>query len=399
MANTKKFLCVSFCRWYFGAITRNQADKLLMHTINENGSFLVRDSERASGGYSLSVKSSEDVIHYKIQKAEGVGYFVGQKSSFQTLFDLIAHYKKQQDGLCASLLHFCFAEKPQTVGLSREANKDWDINRNSIRLMKKLGAGQFGEVWHGMWNNMLEVAVKALKPGIMGVTELLEKAASLRKLRHPKLVQVYAVCTKDKLMYFITEFMKHGSLLDHLKSTSRSLELRHLIDLGSQVAAGMVYLEENNHIHRNLAARNVMMSGRLTCKVADYGLTCNDDTCEDNSGTKFMVKWMAPEAALYSKFSIKSDVWSFGILLYELISYGRFPYPGMNNAQVLEALQTGYRMPCPSCCPEHLYNIMLDCWKSEATARPNFITLKCKMEDFFTETVHTSLYPNQLTTQ
>ena len=368
-----------------------------MHTNNENGSFLVRDSERASGGYSLSIKNAEEVTHYRVQRTESLGYFVGQKSCFQTLSDLIAHYKKQQDGLCACLRVPCFVEKPQTAGLSRETNNVWDINRKSIRLMKKLGAGQFGEVWHALWNNSVEVAVKTLKPGIMGVNEFLDKVALMRKLRHPKVIQVYAVSTSVKPIYIITEFMKHGSLLDHLRESSRSLELRQLIDVGSQVAAGMAYLEENNYIHRNLAARNVMMSGRLTCKVADYGLTRNDDTCEDNSAAKFMVKWTAPEAALYSKFSTKSDVWSFGILLYELISYGRFPYPGMNNAQVLEALQTGYRMPCPTCCPEHLYDIMLDCWKDDAATRPSFDTLQCKMEEFFTETVHTNLFPNQAT--
>ena len=368
-----------------------------MHTTNEDGSFLVRDSERASGGYSLSVKNAEEVIHYRVQRTEGTGYFVGQNSSFQTLPGLIVHYKKQQDGLCASLSVPCFVEKPQTAGLSRETNKAWDLDRKSIHLMKKLGAGQFGEVWDAMWNNTIEVAVKTLKPGIMGVNEFLEKAALMRKLRHPKLVQVYAVCTKEKPIYLMSEFMKHGSLLDNLRGSGRSLELRHLIDIGSQVAAGMAYLEEKNYVHRNLAARNVMMSGRLICKIADYGLTRNDDTCEDNTGAKFMVKWTAPEAALYNKFSTKSDVWSFGILLYELISYGRFPYPGMNNAQVLEALQTGYRMPCPTCCPEHLYNIMLDCWKNDTTARPKFNTLQCKMEEFFTETVHTDLFPNQVT--
>ena len=391
------YLCYFHYRWYFGAISRSQADKLLLQTTNENGSFLVRDSERASGGYCLSVKKSDEVIHYRVQKAEGVGYFVGQKLSFPTLSDLIAHYKRQQDGLCAILSVPCFIENPQTAGLSRETNNVWDINRKSIHLMEKLGAGQFGEVWHAKWNDTIEVAVKTLKPGITGVNEFLDKVSVMRKLRHPKVIQVYAVCTKEKPIYIITEFMKHGSLLDHLRGSGRSLELRHLIDIGAQVAAGMAYLEENNYIHRNLAARNVMMSGRLTCKVADYGLTRDDDTCVDNTVAKFMVKWTAPEAALYSKFSIKSDVWSYGILLYELISYGRFPYPGMNNAQVLEALQGDYRMPCATCCPEHLYKIMLDCWKSDPSARPTFDVLQCQMEEFFTETVHTDLFPNQVT--
>lgn len=331
------------------------------------------------------------MTHYRVQKMEGMGYFVGRKASFETLLDLIAHYKKQSDGLCATLSNPCFVEKPQTAGLSKPTNTAWDIDRKLIRLSKKLGTGRFGEVWQGRWNDSIEVAVKSFKQGEIGESKFLEKAAMMRKLRHPKLVQVYAVCTKEQPIYLITEFLKHGTLLDHLKSNGRSLELRHLIDMGAQVAAGMAYLEENNFIHRNLAARNVLMSGHYTCKVTDYGL-CRDD---NTTGAKF-VKWTAPEAALDNKFSIKSDVWSFGILLYEVVSYGRFPYPGMNNAQVLEALQDSYRMPAPMCCPDQLYNTMLECWHKEADARPTFELLQQRLEDFFTKTLHTAnLYPTE----
>ena len=383
---------VSFCRWYFRSISRFQADKLLMASCNDNGSFLIRDSERASGGYSLSVKNGEEVIHYRVEKLEGMGYYVGRKACFQTLSELIAHYKKQPDGLCATLTDPCFVEKPQTAGLSKETNTAWDIDRKCISLSKKLGVGQFGEMWQGWWNDSFEVAIKIFKSGDMGVSKFLEKAAVMRKLRHPKVVQVYAVCTKEQPIYMVTEFMKHGSLLDHLKSNGRSLELRHLIDMGTQVASGMAYLEEKDYVHRNLAARNVLMSGRYTCKVTDYGLTHDDDSTR----AKFMVKWTAPEAALYNKFSVKSDVWSFGILLYEIVTYGRFPYPGMNNAQVLESLQGDYRMPAPMCCPDQLYNIMLECWNKEPATRPPFESLHQRLEEFFTKALHTiNLYPTE----
>jgi fyn-related kinase len=106
------------------------------------------------------------------------------------------------------------------------------------------------------------------------------------------------------------------------------------------------------------------------------------DLCDP--GTRFPIKWTAPEAANYSKFSIKSDVWSFGILLTELVTYGRIPYPGMTNAEVLHQVEHGYRMPCPPGCPERLYDIMLECWHSDAMKRPTFETLQWKLEDFFT---------------
>ena len=104
---------------------------------------------------------------------------------------------------------------------------------------------------------------------------------------------------------------------------------------------------------------------------------------EGHSGVMFPIKWTAPEAPMYNQFTIKSIVWSFGILLYELITYGGLPYPGMSNTQVLEALKTGYRMPCPKDCPEPLYEIMTECWRHDAASRPTFETLQRRLEDFF----------------
>ena len=100
---------------------------------------------------------------------------------------------------------------------------------------------------------------------------------------------------------------------------------------------------------------------------------------------QFPIKWTAPEAALYNRFTIKSDVWSFGILLYEILTYGRFPYPGMSNYEVLEKVPQGYRMPPPSGCPDSLYQIMMECWRDDPSMRPTFETLQWKMEEFFSE--------------
>ena len=176
----------------------------------------------------------------------------------------------------------------------------------------------------------------------------------MKKLRHPKLIQLYVVCAQEEPIYIVTELMKHGSLLEYLRGDRQSLQLPQLIDMGAQVAAGMAYLEEKNCIHRDLAARNILVGEHLICKVADFGLAhvIDEDIYEAHTGAKFPIKWTAPEAAMYNRFTIKSDVWLFGILLYELITYGRFPYPEMNNAPTLEAVVNGYCMPCPANCPE-----------------------------------------------
>ena len=374
--------------WFFGAIKRIDAEKQLMQPFNSHGSFLVRDSETTPGDFALSIRDTENVKHYRIRRLEVGGFFVSHRVSFETIPELVQYYEKQADGLRGvNLKAPChISEKPQTAGLSKKANEAWEIERKSIRLVKKLGAGQFGEVWMGVWNGTTEVAVKTLKPGTIGAHEFLEEAALMKKLRHPKLIQLYAVCTQEEPIYIITELMKHGSLLEYLRGDGKSLKPPQLIDIGAQVAAGMAYLEEKNYIHRDLAARNILVGEHLICKVADFGLArvIDEDIYEAHTGAKFPIKWTAPEAAMYSRFTIKSDVWSFGILLYELITYGRFPYPGMNNTQVLEAVQNGYRMPCPMGCPEHLYEIMRECWKGNAASRPTFETLQWRLEEFFT---------------
>lgn len=120
-------------------------------------------------------------------------------------------------------------------------------------------------------------------------------------------------------------------------------------------------------------------------KIADFGLArlIKEDEYEARVGARFPIKWTAPEAANYSKFSIKSDVWSFGILLTELVTYGRIPYPGMTNAEVLHQVEHGYRMPCPTGCPQALYEIMLECWHKDPMKRPCFETLNWKLEEFY----------------
>ena len=147
----------------------------------------------------------------------------------------------------------------------------------------------------------------------------------------------------------------------------------------------MAYLELQNYIHRDLAARNILVGDTNTVKIADFGLArvIKEDEYEARVGAGFPIKWTAPEAANFNRFTIKSDVWSFGILITEIVTYGKVPYPGMTNAEVLHQVEHGYRMPCPQGCPKGLYDIMTDCWRKEEIERPTFETLQWKLEEFF----------------
>ena len=339
----------------------------------------------------------ERVNHFKIHRQDE-SFYLTSTTTFKTISELVAHYDKktlpmanyQHINLKSACLH-----QPHTVDLSSEG---LEANKKSIRLIKKIGAGTFSEVWKGTWKSITHIAVKVLKPGALSTKEFLKEAELLKQLYHPNVIQLYAISAKEEPIYIITELMKHGSLLEYLRGDGRSLKLPQLIDMGAQVAAGMAYLEEKNCIHRDLAAKNILVRENITCKVAGFSLACiiSKDTYKVPSGTKFPVKWTAPEVMLHNNFTAKCDVWSYGIVLYELITYGCIPYPGMTNTEVVEKLQTGYRMPCPLGCPDQLYTLMKDCWREDAPLRPTFKALQCRLEELLTETKRTHSYHDQV---
>ena len=361
-----------------------------MIPANRKGTFLIRESESQPGNYSLSVRDFDSVKHYRIRKTDSGSFYIAPRTMCPDLDALIAHYQRQADGLCTTLTVPCVkSNAPVTKDLAYNVKDEWEIDRSSIQFERRLGAGQFGEVWQGMWNNSTPVAVKTLKTGTMSPTDFLQEATLMKKLRHDKLVRLYAVCTQEEPIYIITELVKHGALLDYLqKGQGKYLKVPEQIDMAAQIACGMAFLESHHFIHRDLAARNVLVGDNNDCKIADFGLArlIQDDEYTAREGAKFPIKWTAPEAALYNRFTIKSDVWSYGILLTELITRGRIPYPGMTNGEVLAKLDQGYRMPCPPGCPEPLYALMLDCWRAEPEDRPTFETLQHMLEDFETAT-------------
>ncbi|XP_072264883.1 tyrosine-protein kinase FRK [Pyxicephalus adspersus] len=375
--------------WFFRATKRSEAEKQLYLQGNQTGSFLVRESESHSqGDYSLSVYDGTTVKHYRIKRLDNGGLYIATRRRFQNLDELVQHYKISDDGLCCRLTNPCKrTEIPLPPDLCYQTADHWEIDRNSLKLLKKLGQGQFGEVWEGLWNNTISVAIKTLKPGSMNPEDFLREAQLMKNLRHPKLIQLYAVCSLEEPMYIITELMRHGSLLSYLKNDNGALiKVPQQVDMAAQVASGMAYLETQNFIHRDLAARNVLVGDNSVYKVADFGLARvfeDEDVYESKNDIKLPLKWTAPEAIRHHKFTVKSDVWSFGILLFEIVTFGKMPYPGWNGRQTLEHLEQGYRIPKPFNCPQELYNIMTECWNVKPENRPTFETLQWRLEDFF----------------
>ncbi|XP_008284517.1 tyrosine-protein kinase Lyn isoform X2 [Stegastes partitus] len=376
--------------WFFKDITRKDAERQLLAPANKPGSYLIRESETSKGSYSLSIrdvdaKGMESVKHYKIRMLDNGGFYISPKISFSDIGSMIKHYRNKADGLCCKLDRPCVKPKAQ-----KPWDKDaWEISKESIKMVKKLGAGQFGEVWMAYYNNTTKVAVKTLKPGTMTVEAFMEEANVMKTLQHNRLVRLYAVVTKIEPIYIITEYMANGSLLDFLKSDAGcKVQLPKLIDFSAQIAEGMAYIEKKNYIHRDLRAANVLVSESLLCKIADFGLArvIEDDEYSAREGAKFPIKWTAPEAINYGTFTIKSDMWSFGVLLYEIITYGKIPYPGMTKGEVMSSVQRGYRMPQPDNCPAELYDIMMSCWKNRPEDRPTFDYMQSVLDDFYTAT-------------
>lgn len=378
--------------WFLGNIGRNAAEQILLAPGIARGTFLVRESEATKGMYSLSVRDNDPnrnppgvVKHYRIRLMDNGGCFIAARTTFNSLPALVAHYKSRADGLCCQLKKPCPKSAPPTTDLSSQMQDEYEIPRSSLEFRHKLGHGMFGEVWRGKWRSTIDVAIKTLKPGTMSTEAFLAEATVMKKLKHKNLVRLFAVCSKEEPIYIVTELVVNGSLLMYLREgNGKNLRFDSLLYIAAQVAAGMAYIERMSYIHRDLAARNILIGENNEAKVADFGLArlIEDNEYTGRQGTKFPIKWTAPEAAGYGKFSIKSDVWSYGIVLVELVTYGAIPYPGMNNAEVLQQLDRGFRHPQPRDCPDELYGIMLDCWNKDPNKRPTFDFLQSTTEDY-----------------
>ncbi|XP_025112179.1 tyrosine-protein kinase Abl-like isoform X2 [Pomacea canaliculata] len=370
--------------WYHGLISRNASEYLLSSGIN--GSFLVRESESSPGQRSISVRFEGRVYHYRITEDDGK-VFVTQEHRFNTLAELVHHHSIHADGLVTTLLYPApKKQKPTVFGVSPEPDR-WEIERTEIAMKHRLGGGQYGDVYEAVWKRYNKtVAVKTLKEDTMALKDFLEEAAIMKEMKHPNLVQLLGVCTREPPFYIVTEFMTHGNLLDYLRGSNREeIGPTVLMYMATQIASGMAYLEVRNFIHRDLAARNCLVAEANLVKVADFGLArlMKDDTYTAHAGAKFPIKWTAPEGLAFNRFSTKSDVWAFGVLLWELATYGMSPYPGVDLTEVYHLLERGYRMERPQGTPADIYILMLKCWQWDPKDRPTFKEIHYVLENMF----------------
>uniref|UniRef100_A0A3P8R7Y5 receptor protein-tyrosine kinase n=1 Tax=Astatotilapia calliptera TaxID=8154 RepID=A0A3P8R7Y5_ASTCA len=267
-----------------------------------------------------------------------------------------------------------------------------EIDVSYISIERIIGAGEFGEVCSGPLRlpgkREIQVAIKTLKAGYTEQQrrDFLWEASIMGQFNHPNIIRLEGVVTKSKPVMIITEYMENGSLDTFLKKNDGQFTVIQLVGMLRGIASGMRYLSDMGYVHRDLAARNILVNSNLVCKVSDFGLSrvLEDDpeAAYTTRGGKIPIRWTAPEAIAYRKFTSASDVWSYGIVMWEVMSYGERPYWEMSNQDVIKAVEESYRLPGPMDCPEALYHLMMDCWQRERSNRPKFDEIVCLLDKF-----------------
>ncbi|XP_033928004.1 tyrosine-protein kinase receptor UFO-like [Melopsittacus undulatus] len=284
------------------------------------------------------------------------------------------------------------------LGISEELQeklRDVTLDRHRLALGKTLGEGEFGSVVEGQLqqeSGVLRVAVKSMKVPMCSRAQLeqfLSEAACMKEFEHPNVMGLIGVCLQPwgegslPAPIVVLPFMAHGDLHSFLLQARlgqppRALSPGMLLCFLRDIAAGMEYLSLRNFIHRDLAARNCMLDARLRVLVADFGLAKRlgeGQYYRQGRVAPVPVKWVALESLESRVYSTKSDVWSFGVTMWEVLARGRTPYPGLENGDVYEYLRGGQRLRAPPDCPPELYSLMLRCWAADPRARPSFTEL------------------------
>ncbi|NXF39544.1 BMX kinase, partial [Nyctibius bracteatus] len=372
---------ISLCSWYAGNISRAQSEQLL-HQKQKEGAFMVRKSSQA-GMYTVSVFSKVPeskkgtVKHYHVHKTPENKYYLAENYCFESIPKLIYYHQHNSAGMVIRLRHAVSTQRNKVPSTASLGNGIWEMKREEIVLLRELGSGQFGVVQLGKWKGQYDVAIKMIKEGAMSEDEFIEEAQTMMKLNHPKLVRLYGVCSKSYPIYLVMEYVPNGCLLSYLRRHGKELQHLQLLEICYDVCDAMAFLESCQFIHRDLAARNCLVDSNLTVKVSDFGMTryVLDDLYISSLGTKFPVKWSAPEVFHYTKFSSKSDVWAFGILMWEVFTLGKQPYELYDNMQVIEKISQGYRLYRPQLVSDIIYQIMYNCWHELPEKRPAFYQL------------------------
>ncbi|ULU09261.1 hypothetical protein L3Y34_013990 [Caenorhabditis briggsae] len=369
--------------YYHGLLPREDAAALL----TQNGDFLIRISEPTDGAeqnFILSCmtddksKSNDEnpgMQNFVVGFQNG-RYLVAENHSFPTIEKLVEFHKKN---------------RIQNIFLNRPImRQSWELDHETVVILKKLGEGAFGEVSMGeytpkMGGKPVKVAVKQAKPEKLTkvqIKEFMREARIMKNLSHENVVKFYGVAAVQEPLYMVMELASNGSLDGYLK---KNPDLRPEVynEMILQAAWGLEYCHEKNIIHRDMAARNCLYGDRQV-KISDFGLSRPGPSYRMDSSRKVPLRWLAVETLLQYEYSFKSDVWSFGIVAWEIYMKGIEPYPGMTVAEVNDQVKRGYRMEFPpNTNPEVAKMIMAKCWAEDPVSRYTMTEAVGFLRDFF----------------
>ncbi|XP_024122771.1 focal adhesion kinase 1 isoform X10 [Oryzias melastigma] len=270
--------------------------------------------------------------------------------------------------------------------------RDYEIQRDRIELGRCIGEGQFGDVHQGVYirseNPALSVAVKTCKNSTSDSVreKFLQEALTMRQFDHPHIVKLMGVITENPV-WIIMELCTLGELRSFLQVRKYSLDLATLILYSYQLSTALAYLESKRFVHRDIAARNVLVSTVDCVKLGDFGLSryMEDSSYYKASKGKLPIKWMAPESINFRRFTTASDVWMFGVCMWEILMYGIKPFQGVKNNDVIGRIENGERLAMPPQCPPTLYSLMTKCWSYDPSKRPRFNELKTQLSTILEE--------------
>nr|XP_027235396.1 BDNF/NT-3 growth factors receptor-like [Penaeus vannamei] len=283
------------------------------------------------------------------------------------------------------------------------------IPRDKVKFVSELGEGAFGRVYLGVMDEgrgkATQVAVKTLKSaGPEARVELEREVELLSNLTHANIVSFYGVCYSSDSMLMVFEYMELGDLNNYLRSHNEDVALQagdeasthpisvmDCLQIALQVAAGMKYLASQHYVHRDLATRNCLVRANLVVKIGDFGMSRDvytTDYYQFGGRTLLPVRWMPPESILYRRFTIESDIWSFGVVLWEIFTGGKQPWYGYNNQEVITQITGCKVLSCPDRCPPDMYRIMVSCWRQNPQERPSMATLYAQICSLITVEPH-----------
>uniref|UniRef100_A0A9J7X6I2 Tyrosine-protein kinase n=1 Tax=Cyprinus carpio carpio TaxID=630221 RepID=A0A9J7X6I2_CYPCA len=402
--------------WFHGKIEREDSEQRLLRSSNVNGKFLIRQRENngRNVSFALCLLHNNQVMHYRIDKDKAGKLSIPDGKKFDTLWQLVEHYSYKPDGLLRVLTETCprpshNSEVSTVTSLTKRSSENalpmdtlefespyadpeelrsTTVKRSDLTLEDgELGSGNFGTVLRGVYQmkkTQKIVAVKILKNDDNNAAvkeEMLREANVMQQLDNPYIVRMIGICEAESLM-LVMELAELGPLHKFLQK-NKHISMKNITELVHQVSMGMKYLEEHNFVHRDLAARNVLLVTQHYAKISDFGLskalTEEENYYKAKGHGKWPLKWYAPECMNYFKFSSKSDVWSFGVLMWEAYSYGQKPYKGMKGNEVIQMIESGERMSAPAGCPPEMYDLMRKCWTYKLEERPGFSVVEPRL--------------------